>query len=256
MSYQFFTGRGRNGEKVMLPQAFREKLKWRPRIGDQFPHFIGSSTRGTIDFRRWAEGSWVVFFSQPGTFSSVCTTEMGMFVRDQELFEERGIKLIALAKEDLGEQQSWLREIERLYGARVDFPSVEDPTGMLSTAFGMTTDREIAPEPARITFIMDPHRVIRMISEHPLAIGRSSDEFLRTIDALRTHTEKDCYTPGGWRPGDEVLVPDEIADDDVETRYGESRRFNAYLRLFDPARARAGALEGDGSSDEAQLQDD
>jgi len=45
-----------------------------PLIGDRAPEFTAKTTQGEINFPKDFEGSWVVFFSHPADFTSVCTT--------------------------------------------------------------------------------------------------------------------------------------------------------------------------------------
>ena len=41
------------------------------------------------------------------------------------------------------------------------------------------------PYPCRGLFIIDPHKIVRMMSFHPWSMGRSTKELLRTIDSLQ-----------------------------------------------------------------------
>jgi len=40
-------------------------------IGDTPPNFTIDTTEGEIDFRTWADGAWVFFFSHPADFTPV-----------------------------------------------------------------------------------------------------------------------------------------------------------------------------------------
>ena len=52
-----------------------------PKIGDPAPDFKAVTTHGEIEFSKWAEGKWVVFFSHPADFTPVCSTELTEFGR-------------------------------------------------------------------------------------------------------------------------------------------------------------------------------
>ena len=41
------------------------------------------------------------------------------------------------------------------------------------------------PYPCRGMFILDPNKIVRMISFHPWSMGRSTKEIIRTIDSLQ-----------------------------------------------------------------------
>ena len=50
-----------------------------PLIGETAPSFGANTTNGYIEFPRQYRGKWVVFFSHPGDFTPVCTTEFMTF---------------------------------------------------------------------------------------------------------------------------------------------------------------------------------
>jgi peroxiredoxin (alkyl hydroperoxide reductase subunit C) len=59
----------------------------------------------------------------------------------------------------------------------------------------------------RATFIIDPEGILRAMVYYPMSNGRSIDEFLRLLDALKTSDEHGVATPENWKPGDKVIVP-------------------------------------------------
>lgn len=208
MSYQFFSGRGRWGEKIFIPTGYRRSVKWQPQIGDIFPDFEASTTEGPIQFFKWAEGHWSFLFSHPAAFTPVCTTEMMALAMASDDFAARQVKLLGFTCDDLDSQSRWHDEIECRFGARIDFPTVEDVSGNLSQAFGMIHKNESAEWPIRKSFVVDPQMHIRMIFEYPLSVGRSTDEVLRCIDAIRLCDGHGVATPADWQAGDEYLATD------------------------------------------------
>jgi peroxiredoxin (alkyl hydroperoxide reductase subunit C) len=58
-----------------------------PRIGDIAPDFEALTTTGKIKFSEFAQGKWLVLFSQPADFTPVCTTEMSGFAQRQAEFD-------------------------------------------------------------------------------------------------------------------------------------------------------------------------
>ncbi|MFM9154181.1 MAG: hypothetical protein ACKOPC_11390 [Methylocystis sp.] len=59
----------------------------------------------------------------------------------------------------------------------------------------------------RASYFIDPNGVIRAITWYPLSIGRSVSEMMRMMAALQRTAAGDVFTPEGWRPGDDLLVP-------------------------------------------------
>ena len=55
----------------------------------------------------------------------------------------------------------------------------------------------------RGTFIIDPDGLVRAYSVQDLTVGRSVDEILRLVSALKTGE----LTPVGWRPGEPFIPP-------------------------------------------------
>ena len=55
----------------------------------------------------------------------------------------------------------------------------------------------------RGTFIIDPDGLVRAYMVQDLTVGRSVDEILRLVSALKTGE----LTPVGWRPGEPFIPP-------------------------------------------------
>lgn len=233
---QFFSGRGRNGEFVRLPRAYRQKVKWVPHIGDIFPDFDATTTQGPIRFHGWAEGNWTILFSQPGAFTPVCTTELASLARARREFADRNANLIGLTNDEVQALKAWADEVAVLFGTPVDFPLIEDSSGLLARTFGMHHQKESGNVTIRKTFILDPSMRIRMIFEYPLGVGRSTGELLRTLDALQHQDALDVATPADWQPGLEYVLPMHVTAEQADHRFGRGwTEINDYLRVVDPA---------------------
>src|SRR5690625_180286 len=77
----------------------------------------------------------------------------------------------------------------------------------LPTAYGIVHHCAEDTQAVRATFIIDPEGVLRAMVYYPMSNGRSSDEFVRLLQALQTSDEHGVATPEGWQPGGEVIVP-------------------------------------------------
>lgn len=207
MGMQFFSGRGRNGEAIRLPLAYRKKVKWLPQLGDIFPDFTTETTDGPLRFHDWAEGGWTFLFGHPGAFTPICSTELAGFAAAERDFEERGVKLLAVSVDDVQRLRDWRADVEAIFEVDIGFPSASDTSGILADAFGMVHPKQSEACPIRKSFLIDPELKLRMIFEYPRAVGRSTDEVLRVIDALQAFDRYDLGTPADWQPGDDMLVP-------------------------------------------------
>ncbi|MDB5650041.1 MAG: 1-Cys peroxiredoxin, partial [Hyphomicrobiales bacterium] len=63
-------------------------------------------------------------------------------------------------------------------------------------------------------------------------VGRNFDEILRVIDALQLADRASVATPADWRPGEKVIIPLSIADDEAVKAFPQGWDApRPYLRL-------------------------
>ncbi|MFM5908811.1 MAG: peroxiredoxin, partial [Novosphingobium sp.] len=171
-----------------------------PRIGDVAPDFHARSTMGDVQLSK-LRGRWVIFFAHPADFTPVCSTEFAELVRRQAEFDALDAALIGLSVDSLYSHFAWVRAIRDTLGAEVRFPIIEDPTMVIGRAFGMVDDRSADSMTMRSTFYIDPDGVIRAITCYPHNVGRSVDEMLRLLTALKAVADGQRLAPEGWREG-------------------------------------------------------
>ena len=83
----------------------------------------------------------------------------------------------------------------------------------------------------RSVFIIDPNKVIRLIQAYPASTGRSTAELLRVVDSLLATDKHRINTPANWEPGDNVVIPASIADEDAKARFPDMQVVKPYLRF-------------------------
>ncbi len=165
--------------------------------------------RSLADYR----GRWLVFFSHPGDFTPVCTSEFIGLARAADRFRAMGCELLALSVDSLLSHLAWLRSIREDFGVEIDFPIIEDPSMAIARAYGMIHARAANAAAVRAVFVIDPDGVVRAITWYPLTTGRSVEELLRLVEALQTSDQHGVNTPEGWRAGDEVILPPPLTFD-------------------------------------------
>ena len=218
------------GKQIYLPVADKNMVRWVPKLGDNFPDFQASTTNGPLQFYDWADGQWCFVFSHPAAFTAVCTTEIVALAAAYEDFAAREVKLLGFTASPLEDQRNWHHDILKKFGFHVNFPTVDDQTGFFARTFGMVHENESTSGPIRKSFVLDPKMRIRMIFEYPIYVGRSTDEVLRTIDALQAVDEHDVATPADWRPGQEYLCSEKhVAAYDAKIFGKRLRRLSPYL---------------------------
>jgi alkyl hydroperoxide reductase subunit AhpC len=83
----------------------------------------------------------------------------------------------------------------------------------------------------RSVFIIDPNKVIRLIQSYPASTGRNTAELLRVVDSLLATDKHSINTPVNWMPGDNVVVPSSISDEDAKARFPDMEVVKPYLRF-------------------------
>ena len=119
-----------------------------PMMGEIVPSFWARTTQGEVNFPKDYEGKWVVFFSHPGDFTPVCTTEFMTFAKMQEEFRQLNTELLGLSVDSVQSHISWLRSIKEkvefkgISGIDVEFPIIEDLGLTIVKKYGMLQPSE------------------------------------------------------------------------------------------------------------------
>ncbi|MCE2564917.1 peroxiredoxin [Komagataeibacter sp. FNDCF1] len=176
------------------------------RIGDVAPDFMARTTKGEMrlsDFR----GRWLLFFSHPADFTPVCTSEFMALARAMDRFEKLDCALLGLSVDSLYAHLAWLETIQERFGVEIPFPLVEDPSMAVCRAYGMLDQTAYNSATVRASYVIDPAGVIRALVWYPMSVGRSVEELLRLVEALRRSDGNAVMTPEGWTPGCDVVRP-------------------------------------------------
>jgi len=185
------------------------------RLNDKAPGFSARSTAGEVSLSSY-RGRWLLFFSHPADFTSVCTSEFIALAKAQEKFARLDCDLLGLSVDSLYSHVAWLRDIERSFGVKVRFPLIEDSAMVIARAYGMLGSSSENSGTVRATYVIDPEGVIRAIVWYPMNVGRSVEELLRLVEALQTSERECALTPEGWHPGDALVEPAAASIDDAE----------------------------------------
>jgi alkyl hydroperoxide reductase subunit AhpC len=184
-------------------------------IGDIAPDFSAVTTQGPIQFHQWLGNSWGVLFSHPKDFTPVCTTELGYTERLRPEFEKRGVKVIGLSVDAVGDHERWADDIEATQGARPKFPLIGDADRKIANLYGMLHPKADNTHTVRSVFLIDPAKKIRASITYPASTGRNFDEILRVIDSLQLTDKHKVATPVNWNAGDDVIIVPSVSNDDA-----------------------------------------
>jgi thioredoxin-dependent peroxiredoxin len=210
------------------------------RINDQAPNFTAETSQGPINFHEWMGNGWAILFSHPKDFTPVCTTELGYMAGLQSEFEKRNCKIIGLSVDPVAKHDAWAKDIEETQGHKVNFPMIGDPQLSVSKAYGMlpaeageSCEGRTAVDNAtvRTVFIVGPDKKIKLMLAYPMSTGRNFDEVLRVLDSMQLTAKHQVATPVNWKPGDDVIIPTAVSDDDAKKKYpGGFKTLKPYLR--------------------------
>ncbi|WP_337267488.1 peroxiredoxin [Oryzifoliimicrobium ureilyticus] len=185
------------------------------RLNDRAPGFSARSTAGEVSLSSY-QGRWLLFFSHPADFTSVCTSEFIAFAKAQEKFARLDCELLGLSVDSLYSHVAWLRDIEQTFGVKVRFPLIEDSSMVIAKAYGMLDSASENSGTVRATYVIDPDGIIRAIVWYPMNVGRSVDELLRLVEALQTSQRECALTPEGWHPGQRLVEPAAASMEEAE----------------------------------------
>ena len=163
-------------------------------IGDKAPDFQvkGIFQDAVGDYSLAAcKGKWLVLFFYPADFTFICPTEVVGFSKMAKEFTAEGAVVLGVSVDTIESHRSWAAELGGL-----EYPLLSDEAKTLSRAYGVLDEREGVS--LRATFIINPQSIISYQVVSHVNVGRSVEETLRVLRALRT----DRLCPSDWRPGE------------------------------------------------------
>ena len=210
-------------------------------INDIAPDFTAETTEGTIHFHDWIGDKWVLFFSHPKDFTPVCTTELGAVAKLKPEFDKRGVKVLGLSVDPVGNHEKWAADIAETQGMGPNFPMIGDTDLKVSKLYGMlpasTSGTSEGHTPAdnqtvRNVFVIGPDKKIKLVLVYPMTTGRNFDEVLRVIDSLQLTAKHRVATPVNWKQGEEVIIAGSVSDDEAKKIYPDGWKApRPYIRI-------------------------
>jgi thioredoxin-dependent peroxiredoxin len=208
------------------------------RIGDDAPDFTADTTEGKIQFHEWIGNSWAILFSHPKDFTPVCTTELGYMAGLKPEFDKRNTKIIGLSVDPVSDHKRWVTDIQETQGHAVNYPLIGDADLRVAKLYDMIhPNASGGPRTAadnatvRSVFIVGPDKKVKATLTYPMACGRNFDEVLRLLDGLQLFAKHSVATPVNWKPGQDVIIPPTVSDEDAKKKYPQGfKTLKPYLR--------------------------
>ncbi|WP_454870431.1 peroxiredoxin [Pseudomonas lini] len=208
------------------------------RIGDEAPDFTVESTEGPLHFHEWIGDKWAILFSHPKDFTPVCTTELGYMAGLKPEFDKRNTKIVGLSVDPVSNHQTWAKDIEEIQGHAVNYPMIGDENLVVAKLYDMIHPNAsggartaVDNATVRSVFIIGPDKKVKAMLIYPMSAGRNFDEVLRLLDSLQLNAKHTVATPVNWRPGEDVIIPTSVSDEDARKKYPDGfKTVKPYLR--------------------------
>lgn len=166
----------------------------------RLPAVRGERVQGRVELEEF-RGRWLVLFFYPGDFTFVCPTEIRALAARADEVHRRDAEAVLISTDSVYSHYAWtLTPPERGGIGSIPFPLASDHLHDISRAYGVLDDAEGTSQ--RATVIVDPDGEVRLSLVHDPNVGRSVDELLRVLDALKSGQ----LCPVDWRQGDPHLT--------------------------------------------------
>ena len=136
-------------------------------------------------------GKWLVLFFYPADFTFICPTEVTGFSNSAKDFRAEQAEVLGASVDPIETHRPWIDEL-----GGIDYPLLSDVEKKTSRDYGVLVEKEGVS--ARATFILNPAREVNYLTVSHMNVGRSVEETLRVLKALRTGR----LCPADWRPGE------------------------------------------------------
>ena len=163
-------------------------------VGKPAPDFrmVTTANLNTLDEERSLadyRGRWLVMLFYPADFTFVCPSEMLAFNAAVETFQAMNADVLGISTDGVYSHVAWME----FHIGHLDFPLASDRTQVVTQAYGLLDD---AGQAGRAVVIVDPEGIVRYEVVHEDRVGRSVEEVLRVLTALRSSTRTfACYPP-------------------------------------------------------------
>jgi len=192
-------------------------------VGKKAPSFSAAAVINGNDIvegfslDQFVGNKYVVFFFYPLDFTFVCPTEILAFQEKLAEFEKRGVAVVGCSVDSEFSHWAWLNTEKKNGGIKgVKFPLVADLSKTIAMNYGVlageyeydVNDQQSfsgAPVAYRGLFLIDKTGNVRHELINDLPLGRSVDEAIRMVDALKHFEEFGEVCPANWKPGDDAM---------------------------------------------------
>ena len=165
---------------------------------------------------------YVLLLFYPLDFTFVCPSEIIAFNDALDDFRSRDVEVIGISIDSPYTHLAWKRTPPEEGGVGpIRFPLVSDMTKSIARDYGVLYNEEVA---LRGLFLIDRKGIVRHAVINDLPLGRSVDEALRIVDALRFHERRGDVCPANWHEGEEGMKPTQQGVIDYLSKFAKKRK--------------------------------
>ena len=150
-------------------------------------------------------GGYVLIAFYPADFTFVCPTEI--IALDERLaeFDRRDCAVMGISVDPVETHLRWKRTPRDKGGiGAIRYPLASDPDRSIARAYGVLNGESVA---LRAFVLVDREGTVRHMLVNDSSTGRSVDEAMRILDAVRFVDEHPEVCPADWTPEKKALAP-------------------------------------------------
>ncbi|HLD76892.1 MAG TPA: peroxiredoxin [Rickettsiales bacterium] len=180
-------------------------------VGKKAPDFTAAAVMGNneindkFNLHEYLKGKIGVLFFYPLDFTFVCPSEIIAFDNRLKDFKERKAEVIGVSVDSHFTHIAWKNTAINNGGiGQIQYPLIADLTKNIARDYDVLINEAVA---LRGTFLIDQNGIVRHQIVNDLPLGRSIDEALRMVDALKFHQDNGEVCPAGWNKGKQGMKP-------------------------------------------------
>ncbi|KAM9945196.1 hypothetical protein ACTFIT_003450 [Dictyostelium discoideum] len=153
------------------------------------------------------KGKYLYLFFYPLDFTFVCPTEIIAFSNAAEEFKKAGCELVGCSIDSPFTHLAWINTPRKEGGlGGINIPLLSDLTHQISKDYGVYIEED--GHTIRGSILIDKEGLVRVITMNDNPVGRSVDEAIRTLKALKFTDQFGEVCPANWSEGDKSMKAD------------------------------------------------
>jgi thioredoxin-dependent peroxiredoxin len=144
-----------------------------------------------------------------------------------------------LSADPVSDHKAWAKDIQETQGHAPNYPIIGDAELTVAKLYDMLPATEtpgkrtaVDNQTVRSVFVIGPDKKVKAMLVYPMSTGRNFDEVLRLLDSLQLTAKHTVATPVNWKPGQDVIIPTSVSDEDAKKKYPEGyKTLKPYLRV-------------------------